>query len=110
MIRYDLMKSTVEVNDVKKIKPGCTFFENIEQGKDPSPELIKSFESKEAALEELKKYETEIERYSYGMTYFYVTEWFVEECDYDEDGDVFELGDIWKFSEMKPFEEDEDED
>lgn len=97
MKKYELMKNDIEINrrDKDRIAPGCT----LDQG-DCDPELIKSFDSKEEALEELKKYKSDIRELKGRLgTYYQVTEYYVEENTYDEDGFV-EGGGIWEFSEM----------
>ena len=98
MKKYELMKNDIEINwrDKEKIVQGCT----LDQG-DCDPELIKSFYTKEEALEELKKYKSDIRELKGNLgTYYKITEYYSEENTYDEDGNFVEGGDIWEFSEM----------
>ena len=65
------------------------------------PELIGSFEDKEEALAELRKYESDIRTFRTAIgTMYLVTEFYVEENTYDDDGDFIEGGDIWDYSQM----------
>ena len=98
MKRFELMKNTIEINwkDKAKITEGCT----LDQG-DCDPELIKSFDNKDEALEELKNYKSDIRELKGNLgTYFEVTEYYIVENTYDEDGDFVEGGDVWEFSQM----------
>lgn len=98
MKKYELMKKDIEINwrDKDKIVEGCT----MEQG-DCDPELIKSFDNKDEALEKLKNYKSDIRELKGNLgTYFEVTEYYIVENTYDEDGDFVEGGDVWEFSQM----------
>lgn len=65
------------------IKEGCTL-EQWEQ----FPIVIKTFASKQNALEELEKYKTEITKLSGGAgPYYLVEEYYVEENVYDEEAE-----------------------
>ena len=54
----------------------------------------------EEAQEELKKLKTDIKENHYNTTFYTVTEYYIEENEYDEDGDWVTGGDIYDFSEM----------
>lgn len=98
MKKFDLTKQTVEVlcKNKEQIEPGVVFNRN-----DWFPEIIMSFEDKEDALTELKKYKSEIVKLSGSLgAYYSVTEYYVQENTYDEDGKLFEESDVWEFSEM----------
>lgn len=101
-IRYELKTSKTEVEYRKKeqLKEGAS------EERDPSPELIETFESKQEALEELKKYRTEIHLMQ-GATnkYYHITEYYVEEAHYDSDGEWIGGGDILEFSEFPTIED-----
>ena len=97
-IKYELIENTREVHykDRAEIKKGCTRDQT-----DQNPEIIKSFDSKDEALEALKDYKSEILEFSsHGMIYFNVKEFYVEENVYDRDGEWISGGDVWEFSEM----------
>jgi len=101
MKKFDLTKQTIEVlyKNKDQIKPGVVFDRN-----DLFPEIIMSFEDKDAALTELKKYKSKILELSGSLgTYYSVTEYYVQENTYDEDGKLFEESDVWEFSEMPEF-------
>lgn len=98
MIKYELRENSREVKYKERfeIAAGCTANQD-----DCESKLIKSFDSKEDALEELKNYKTEINSFSSNTgTRYNVTEYFVEEAEYDEDEEWIAGGDIWGFSEM----------
>ena len=92
MIKYELTKNSRELKykERNKIKQGCTL-EQIEQ----SPEVIKSFEDKDKALEELKSYKTEIRC---SGPFYDVEEYYIEENEYDEAGEFIQGGDVWGIS------------
>ena len=98
MTIYELKKNTREMSfkERKEIREGCT----LDQ-RDMEPELIASYEDKEEALAELRKYRSDIRSFSTAVgTMYLVTEFYVEENTYDEDGKFVEGGDIWDYSEM----------
>lgn len=95
---YELKKNTREISYEKKkdIKKGCTLEQN-----DQNPQIIEPFEDKEQALKILKSYKSDICKMSGGAgSYYLVTEYYVEENEYDEDGEWISGGNIWGFSEM----------
>lgn len=97
MKKYEIIERIREVKwkDRMDIKEGCTSLE-------PDQELIKSFDSLEEAKEELKKYKTDISKFSAAsMRYFAVTEYCIEENEYDEDGELESEGSVWEYSEMR---------
>ena len=106
MTRFELKKNTREVKHLKDIYKGCTFCQN-----EYFPEIIKPYDNKEDAMKALESYETEIQRLSNGAgTFYQVTEYYVEENVYDEDGEWESGGDVWEFSEIPESEDEEDED
>ena len=97
MKKYEIIEQMRELRYVDRmnIERGCTSLE-------PDQELIKSFDSLEEAKEELKKYKTDISKFSVAsMRYFTVTEYCIEENEYDEDGELESEGSVWEYSEMK---------
>lgn len=93
MKKYEIMKNSAEFNwkHRKEITTGCTM-------DDVEPEKIGEFEELEEAEEELKKHKTEISE-SGGL--FSVTEYMIQENEYDEDGEWISGGDVWAFSKME---------
>lgn len=86
MKKYDLVKRTAEFNykNRKEIKEGCTAF-------DPSPEYIKTFDTLEEAKKELAKYQTSISKFKTAMTFYEVTEYVIEENEFEYDEDEEKL-------------------
>lgn len=86
MKKYDLVKRTAKFNykNRKEIKEGCTAF-------DPSPEYIKTFDTLEEAKKELAKYQTSISKFKTAMTFYEVTEYVIEENEFEYDEDEEKL-------------------
>ncbi len=94
---FELKKNTVEVKE-NDLKEGCAAVDDM----NADPEIIKSFDSKEEALEELKKYKTEVHKFPSPIGSMYsVTEYYIQEVKYDEDGDWISGGDVWEISKME---------
>lgn len=97
MTRYEIKKNYAEVKRMEDAAPGCTL-DQIDQ----EPETVASFEDKEEALEALKEYKSTVEKLSGGAGAFYgVTEYYVEQNEYDEDDEWLDGGDVWKFAEFE---------
>lgn len=102
MKKYELRKNTREISykERNEITEGCTLNQM-----DQEPEIIESFDSKEEALKKLENKESEICQLSGGAgAYYSVTEYYVEENEYDEDGEWVEGGDVYGFSKMPEIE------
>lgn len=98
MTKYEVKRDSTEVlyKDRKKIKEGIVL-----ESQNQDPETIASFDSIEDAKNELKKYESRIQKLSGGVgSYYRVEEYYIEECTYDEDGEWLGGGDVWEFSNM----------
>ena len=93
MTKYELFKLNNEISWKNRygILPGCSIDLNGSQ----DPEKIEEFQTKEEALEALKKYSTSVGE---GSGFFSITEYYVSEIEYD-DGD-FLSEDILKYSKM----------
>ena len=95
MKKYELKKNTVEIKK-KDLAHGCAV-----DDLNADPKIIKSFDSKEDALKELKKYKTDVYEFSSPIgTMCDVTEYYVEENEYDEDNEWISGGDVWEISEI----------
>lgn len=94
MTKYELFKFNNEINWKNRygILPGCSIDLNVSQ----DPEKIEEFQTKEEALEALKKYSTSVGE---GSGFFSITEYYVSEIEYDDDGD-FLNEDILEYSKM----------
>lgn len=97
MKKYEVKENTIEVNykNRKNIKAGVSL-----ESENQEPITIASCETLEEAQEELKKLKTDIIENHYNGTFYTVTEYYIEENEYDEDGDWVTGGDIYVFSEM----------
>ena len=93
MKKFILFKNNAEVDNYYE---GCT----LEQA-DRCPEVIKTFDNKDEALDELKKYNTQVTDY---RSYLLVEEYYVEEQEQDEDGEFIDGGDIWEYSKLEEVE------
>ena len=97
MKKYEVKENTIEVNykNRKSIKAGVSL-----ESENQDPVTIVSCETLEEAQEELKKLKTDIKENHYNTTFYTVTEYYIEENEYDEDGDWVTGGDIYDFSKM----------
>lgn len=88
MIKYELTENTIEIKykDRHKIEHGCSL-----DGINQYPEILGSFDNEKDACEYLKNYRSSIRTLGgHGSTYYDVTEYYVEEVEYDdEDPDEF---------------------
>lgn len=86
MQKYDLVKRTAKFNykNRRNIEEGCTAL-------DPSPEYIKTFASLAEAKKELAKHKTAISKFKSGMTFYEVTEYVIEENEFEYDEDEKKL-------------------
>lgn len=93
MKKFELVSSRVEISHKCRleIKEGCSHHN------DPDPEIIESFNTSEEALDALKGFKSSVRDFG---RYYLVEEYYVEESDYDEDGEWIDGGDVWGFSEM----------
>lgn len=100
MKRYNLVYGTVEIkyDDRDAIKPGCT----LERDSSELPQLVKTFEDKNAAIEELRKHKSSVRvgLQNQGTGDYLVAEYHVHEIEVDENGDFVGDGDFLEFSEM----------
>lgn len=107
-IKFEIKKDNIEIKykDRDQIKPGCTL-DNMNS----NPEILETYETKEEAIEALRKYKTEISKFSYsaGMM-FDITEYYVEENVYDDDGEPESCNGVWDESKMEIFLKNEDRD
>lgn len=109
MKKYELIERTAEFKDKRAIKPGCTVDIALSTpGYDEDPEILQSFDSLDEAKKALATFETNIQELSdhIGRRYYLVTEYMVEENNYDEEGDWVSGGDDWAFSKMPDLEID----
>ena len=98
-IKFEIKKDNIEVayKDRMNIKPGCTL-DNLNS----DSEILESFDTKEDAIEALKKYTTDISTFSSANgTVFDVTEYYVEGNEYDEEGHIIACNGVWEESKME---------
>lgn len=99
MKKFEIYRYDIEIPYRKRaeVKEGCCLL-----AQDCNPEKIASFDSKEEALEEIKKYKTDVALMSGGAGHYYhIEEYAVEENEYDEDGDFVNGTDYWAFSKIE---------
>lgn len=92
MTRYTLYKETAEISDdIFKKLDGDTIKALLGKDRD-SMEAVKSFDKREEALAELKKYScTYYLTKGFANVYFYACEyWYIEEEEYNEDYEEWE--------------------
>lgn len=102
MKKFEIIQNYKEINwrNKHEIEEGCTTKQDNQQAK-----ILKSFDNKNEALQELWKYRTDIAEYSGSAgTYYAITEYYVEENIYNKDGEWVEGGDIWEYSKMPSLE------
>lgn len=95
-IRYDVVRVIAEIKEEDRfqIRPGCA----IDAPDKVDSMIFMPFEVKEEALMELESHPAEIGREGDS---FLVTEYFVQENEYDEDGQLCGGGDILDTSVME---------
>lgn len=95
MKKFELRQDTIEVKWKERniIKKGVT----LNQA-DSEPTIIKKFDYLDEALQELKSYKSSINELS---GYFVITEYYVQENEYDEEGELLNMQDIAGISEME---------
>jgi len=92
MTRYTLFKETAEISEKAfKEHDGNIINALFEKDRD-SMEAVKSFDTREEALAELKKYScTYYRTKGFANVYFYACEyWYIEEEEYNEDYEEWE--------------------
>ena len=93
MKKYEIIENTREVKHAEDIKEGCTLDQQ-----DQEPVVLESYDTLDEAKEMLKTYDS----FAKDMSgYWLVTEYYIEENDYDEDGEWVSGGDVVEFSPIK---------
>ena len=102
MKKYELLERTAEIRNKNAIVPGCTVNAALNTpGYDDDPEKLESFGSLEEAKKALTSFEAKVRELSDSIgRYYEVTEYMIEENEYDEDGEWCGGGDDWGFSHM----------
>ncbi len=91
--KYEVMENAAEV---KEYEEGCTVILP-----DICPKTLASFDNLEEAQEELKKHSCGGYRFGSGAIARYaITEVYIQENIYDEDGEWMDGGDIWEFAKL----------
>lgn len=105
MRKFEIVKRTKEIrkSDSFKLRAGVAL--DCE-----CPETLNNFDVLEDAKNELKKYQSEIKEFSsHGLSFYSVTEYTIEENEYDDDGEWVSGGDVYEFSEMTFFVVDDED-
>ncbi len=112
MYKYELLKRTAKIRDKNAIVPGCTVDVALSTpGYCDNPTVLEYFDSLDEAKKTLASFESNIRELSdhIGRRYYLVTEYMVEENEYDEDGDWCGGGDDWDFSHMPTLDDDKED-
>lgn len=92
MKKYNIYQNNMELN-LNDIQEGCTFM-----AVDTDPELLKSFDAKEQAMEFLKTKETTATKVRCNL--FAVAEYYLTEEEWNEDLEEFQPGDMIAASDV----------
>ena len=97
MKKYEVIKRTaiIKQKDRRKIAPGCT-------SETSDSDIIQSCETLEEARKKLKDYKTIIDEVKRRTdTVYEVTEYCIEENDYNVDDELVSSGFVWDYSKME---------
>ena len=93
MKKFEIRKSSAEIRNKLDIAEGCTYLI------DEDPKIINTYDSIEEARKFLASLKTSISEYSSPIGKIYsVEEYYIEENEYDEDGEWVSGGDVWDYS------------
>ena len=97
MKKFEIIESIIEVSykERKNIKAGVSL-----ESENQEPTIIASFDTLKEAQKNLKELKTDIKENHYNGTFYNVTEYYIEENEYDVDGELLSGGDIYDFSKM----------
>ena len=97
MKKYEIIKTYNEFTyrERERVKTGCTLWEN-------NYEVLESFKTLDEAKEALQKYKTDVwEGSAYGGgSLAVITEYSIQENEYDEDGEWYAGGDVNDITEL----------
>lgn len=112
MKKYEIVKREIEIRNKSTIQPGCTVdipVAMMAKGRSYSedPETLNSFDSLDEAEEALADFTSDIRELSDAVgRYYLVTEYMIEENEYDDNGEWCGGGDDIAFSRMPTLDED----
>lgn len=94
MTKYEIVKNSIDHKCVDKYYEGITDYQGFD-------EVINSYNTREEALEALKKYKCTCYKYE-GVNgwYYNTTEYAVVEVEYDENGEFIDFGGFRKFAKL----------
>lgn len=103
MTRYTLFRETAEISEKAFSKHNGDIINALYEKDRDSMEPIESFDSREAALDELKKHHCTYYRTSgFANVYFYMCEyWYIEEEELDEEYEEWEQTGNCDFAEVE---------
>lgn len=96
MMKYEIKKNNGQFREENEAVEGCTL-----QQRDQEPEVLEVFDTLEEAREALKKYKGSAKYVRDVVPFYQVTEFYIEQNEYDEDGEWISGGDIWDFAERE---------
>lgn len=91
--KYEIRRNDCQVRKESETEEGCTL-----QQRDQEPEIMKSYDTLAEAKEALKKYKGSVEYIRDTVSFFQVVEYYIEQNEYDEDGEWVSGGDVWDFA------------
>lgn len=103
-LKYELRKATAEIklSHKNEIKAGCTLVYHVTESRDIESEVIATFGNIDDARKALEGYESTVSLdSSFASKFYMVTEYYIEENVYSEDGEWMHGGDVWDFSKMR---------
>lgn len=95
-MNYDVMENRTIISG-KKFK----YYEGVSKLGDSEPQIILSTTDKQEAIDALEGFRTTIYKETGNQSSYEVTEYYVEENEYNEDGDWVSGGNICKYAEVE---------
>lgn len=95
---YNLMKDSVEID----YKRRAQIAEGVAVDSECGAEIVKTFATETEALKALNEYSTEVRELSSSAgAYYLVTEYYIEEAIYDDEGEWIDGGDVIAHTPLK---------
>lgn len=88
-VKYEIKKNDCQVRKESETLEGCTL-----QQRDQMPEVLESYDILDEAREALKKYKGSVEYIKDIVSFFQIVEYYIEQNEYDEDGEWVSGGDV----------------
>ena len=95
-MKYEIKKNNGQFREENEAVEGRTL-----QQRDQEPEVLEVFDTLEEAREALKKYKGSVEHVRNVVPFYPVTEFYIEQNEYDENREWISGGDVWDFAERE---------